>query len=79
VQGVSPGAGPTAIGGRYFLLGGLGGVGLGGDTRGTSGATTAVTSVCATVPAGSWGGGATQGATLYDCAGKASQLAAATT
>jgi hypothetical protein len=56
---------------RYILLSDVQGFGA-GDTRGTSPATTAITSVCTAVGAsGSWSG------TLYDCAGKAAQLRAA--
>ena len=52
---------------RYFLLTDIQGFGQ-GDSRGTSPATTAITSSCTAVPSASWNtGSAGTSGTLYDC------------
>jgi 4-amino-4-deoxy-L-arabinose transferase-like glycosyltransferase len=56
---------------RYFLLGGQGGIGPGGSAN--EGAST-IESICKAVTG--WSGSGS-GATLYDCAGKASAIASA--
>ncbi len=58
---------------RYFLLGGQGGAGPGGQSNA---AASTIESVCTQVSSTTWGG-STTGATLYDCAGKAAAIATA--
>jgi hypothetical protein len=59
---------------RYFLLTDVSGLGP-GDDRGTSPATTAITSACRSVSAAAWNtGSAGSSGTLYDCSGQASPL-----
>jgi 4-amino-4-deoxy-L-arabinose transferase-like glycosyltransferase len=60
---------------RYFLLGGGGGFGPGGQSNA---ATSLIESACTAVSSSAWSSGSTSsGSTLYDCAGKADAIARA--
>jgi 4-amino-4-deoxy-L-arabinose transferase-like glycosyltransferase len=60
---------------RYFLLGGSGGFGPGGQSNA---ATSLIESTCTAVPSSAWSSGSSSsGSTLYDCAGKADAIAKA--